>query len=226
VGIRFPDQECDEALAIGFDTTTAGSLYARETGAPSGDPHGHLTATALDREGTLKPAILAGFGELKRKRDLREKQESARRAAAEAEASRAAAEQEAARLTAAAAVRQYEAAKLTTAYAEARARSEKAAKESEKSATRHQIDSIYSHHNPSKLSEVEALVERFGEEVLLRQAKKKYGAAGSPGGVGGERGEGPAAAVERALLEAKAKAKAEADVRSVTPPRWSLGNQF
>ena len=93
MGIRFPDQECDEALAIGFDTTTAGSLYARETGAPSADPHGHLTATALDREGTLKPAILAGFGELKRKRDLREEQESARRAAAEAEASRAAAEQ-------------------------------------------------------------------------------------------------------------------------------------
>eukprot|EP01047_Picozoa_sp_COSAG01_P004707 COSAG01_NODE_156_length_23748_cov_439.062371_15_plen_579_part_00 len=46
-----------------------------------------------------------------------------------------------------------------------------------KSAQRQQIEALYAQHNPSKLADVESLIDKYGEEDLLAKVRSKYTAA-------------------------------------------------
>lgn len=64
-GVRFNDDDVNAARALGFETTTVGSILAKRVGADGTDPHAYLTDSILKRSHVLKQALIGAFGQIR-----------------------------------------------------------------------------------------------------------------------------------------------------------------
>ncbi len=63
-GIKFPTYYVDKARQAGFETTTAGSVIAKELGGSSSDPHSTITHGTVSRHQTLVTALVVALRQL------------------------------------------------------------------------------------------------------------------------------------------------------------------
>jgi len=60
-GIQFPEKYVKKAEALGFKTTTVGSIITKDFGGDPGDPHSALTSGKISRTRTLVDALVTAL---------------------------------------------------------------------------------------------------------------------------------------------------------------------